>query len=67
MKKIKISDHHFYNADLLYRDAGYSSLNEFIEHLIEKATADSEKKITSRDIEENKEIEKNLKGLGYMS
>ena len=67
MKKIKINDHHFYNADLLYREAGYSSINEFIEHLIEKAAAESEKKNNSGDIEEKKEIEKNLKGLGYMA
>ncbi len=54
------------NPDLLRRaaeyaaKAGYSSVEEFIEHLIEKELA-------SRDeAEAREEVERRLKGLGYL-
>ena len=41
--------------------AGYSSLEEFVEHVIEKEIARSEEADSKAD------VEKKLKGLGYLS
>ena len=45
------------SADL----AGYSSVDEFITHTLEKAIADLEQSETEQ------ELKKKLKGLGYLS
>ncbi len=60
MGKIKIDSKLLSRAKKAARDAGYSSLEEFVAHVIEKEleaheTAEAEKKTTDR-----------LKGLGYM-
>jgi metal-responsive CopG/Arc/MetJ family transcriptional regulator len=54
------------NSDLWRRitehaeKAGYSSPEEFIEHLVEKELARQE------DAEAHEEVERRLKGLGYL-
>ena len=42
--------------------AGYSSIEEFITHALEKELRSSEKK----DVGEEREVAKQLKGLGYI-
>ena len=41
---------------------GYSSVEEFITHALEKELRSSEKK----DVEEEREVAKQLRGLGYI-
>lgn len=56
------------DKDLLQRckrythEAGYSSVEEFITHAIEKELQNWERKSAKRD----KEVENRLKGLGYI-
>ena len=57
------------DKDLLERcrrhshQAGYSSVEEFITHALEKELRSSEKK----DVGEEREVAKQLKGLGYIN
>ena len=61
-KKIKI-DNELYDKAKSYADtAGYSSVDEFIHHVLEKELAKIEE--GGESIEE---VEKRLKGLGYIS
>ena len=56
------------DKDLLERckehaqEAGYSSVEEFITHTLEKELRSSEK----NDVREEREVAKQLKGLGYI-
>ncbi|MFO8073919.1 MAG: hypothetical protein R6V85_18815 [Polyangia bacterium] len=59
--KVKIPNDLYQNAAKLAELAGYASVDEFIVHIIEKET----EKIGSSEDEE--EIKKRLKGLGYIS
>ena len=60
MAKIKMDSNLLDRAKKAAASAGYSSVEEFINHIIEKETARFE---TS---EENEETLKQLRGLGYI-
>ena len=59
--KVKIDKALFEKAAKYSQVAGYSSVEEFINHALEKEIA----KLESADSED--EIKKRLKGLGYIS
>jgi hypothetical protein len=60
------------NSDLWQRvrqhatDAGYSSPEEFVEHVLEKELARQSSGASTGQDESQKEIERRLKGLGYL-
>lgn len=59
--KIKL-DKELYKKIKMYSEiAGYSSVDEFVSHALEKEVAQLE------DVESEEEIKKKLKGLGYIS
>jgi metal-responsive CopG/Arc/MetJ family transcriptional regulator len=60
MAKIKIDKPLFERVVQVAQRAGYSSAQEFIQHLLEKAVADVEQAAT------DEEVEKQLRGLGYI-
>ena len=60
MKSIKIDDELWRRVEEYARKAGYSSPVEFIEHVLEKELSNLEQQ-SSRE-----EIERRLKGLGYV-
>ena len=60
MKTIKIEADLLRRAEEYAKKAGYSSVTEFIEHLIEKELSRAEQQ-TGRE-----EVERRLKGLGYL-
>ena len=61
MPKIKISNELFAKVKKVAELAGYSSVDEFVSHALEKEVA----KLEGSDSEE--EIKKKLQGLGYIS
>jgi metal-responsive CopG/Arc/MetJ family transcriptional regulator len=60
-EKIKIDKNLLERAKKFASAAGYSSVDEFIAHLIEKELANLE------GAEDDEEVKKRLKGLGYIS
>mgnify|MGYP006865022889 CR=1 FL=1 len=60
MAKIKIDAALFARAKKVVEQAGYSSLDEFVTHIIEKAVAQYEQ----ADADDN--ISDQLRGLGYI-
>jgi hypothetical protein len=58
--KIKIEKLLYERVERAAERAGYSSADEFVIHLLEKAAADIEQ-VTNDD-----EVEKQLRGLGYI-
>ena len=60
MKSIRINSDLWNRVEEYAAKAGYSSAVEFVEHLIEKELARSEQE-SSRE-----EVERRLKGLGYL-
>lgn len=58
-KSVKLSSDLWNRIQLCAKEAGYSSPQEFIEHVLEKELARHESE--SRD-----EVERRLKGLGYL-
>jgi metal-responsive CopG/Arc/MetJ family transcriptional regulator len=60
-EKIKIDKNLLERAKKFASVAGYSSVDEFIAHLIEKELANLE------GAEDDEEVKKRLKGLGYIS
>ena len=60
MAKIKIDKSLYDRAAGTAEAAGYSSVDEFVQHLLEKAVADVEQSGT------DEEVEKQLRGLGYI-
>jgi len=60
-EKIKIKKELYERAEKFSELAGYSSMDEFVEYLLEKEIS----KLEGADSEE--EIKKKLKGLGYIS
>jgi metal-responsive CopG/Arc/MetJ family transcriptional regulator len=62
MKKIKIEKSLYEKAEEFSRKKGYSSVSEFITHLIEKELSSFDKGNDSLQ-----EVEDRLKGLGYIS
>ncbi len=57
---IKLNKHLWERIQRCARAAGYSSPQEFVEHVLEKELARLE------DAESDEEIVKKLKGLGYL-
>lgn len=60
MKTIKIKSDLWERAEAYAKKAGYSSTMEFIEHLIEKELSRAEQ------ASDGEEVERRLKGLGYL-
>jgi len=61
VKKIKI-DKNLYEKCVKYsKNAGYSSVEEFIQHILEREVSSLNKE------DDSKKIEEKLKGLGYIS
>ena len=60
MAKIKIDKSLYERVVQTAERAGYSSADEFVTHLLEKAVADVEGAAT------DEEVEKQLRGLGYI-
>ncbi len=60
MAKIKIDKSLYERVRKTAERAGYSSADEFVTHLIEKAVADVEGAAS------DEEVEKQLRGLGYI-
>ncbi len=61
MPKIKIDNELFKKAKMFAAEKGYSSVEEFIAHLIETT-------LISQEVDDNDEdVMKRLKGLGYIS
>ncbi len=61
MKKIKLEGELFDRVKKFAETAGYSSVEEFITHLIEKELSKIEEEGDSVE-----EVEKRLRGLGYI-
>ena len=59
--KIKLNKELLRKATMYAEIAGYSSVEEFVTHALEKEIAQLE------DAESEEEIKKKLKGLGYIS
>jgi metal-responsive CopG/Arc/MetJ family transcriptional regulator len=60
MAKIKIEKLLYERVVQVAERAGYSSAEEFVRHLLEKAVSDVEQAAT------DEEVEKQLRGLGYI-
>ena len=60
MAKIKIDKSLYERVVQTAERAGYSSPDEFVKHLLEKAVSDVE------DVATDEEVEKQLRGLGYI-
>jgi metal-responsive CopG/Arc/MetJ family transcriptional regulator len=60
MAKIKIEKSLYERVVEVAERAGYSSAEEFVKHLLEKAVSDVEQSST------DEEVEKQLRGLGYI-
>lgn len=58
--KIKIDKALYERVEALSKKAGYSSVSEFITHLIERELAQFD------DAETDEQIEERLRGLGYI-
>jgi len=62
MPKVKIDDEIYRRAEACARVRGYSSVEELVSHLLERAIEEQEEK----SAEETAAVEKRLKGLGYL-
>lgn len=60
MKSIKIDSDLWKRVEDYAKNAGYSSPTEFVEHLLEKELSHAEQQ------SDPKEVERRLKGLGYL-
>ena len=60
MKSIKIDSDLWKRVEEYAKNAGYSSAAEFVEHLLEKELSRTEQQ------SDPKEVERRLKGLGYL-
>ena len=60
MAKIKIEKPLYERVEQTAQRAGYSSAEEFVTHLLEKAVSDVEQ------VSSDEEVEKQLRGLGYI-
>jgi hypothetical protein len=58
--KVKIEPGLYESLKKAAQAVGYSSVDEFIIHLLEKAAAETE------DVESEEEVRKRLQGLGYI-
>ena len=62
MAKVKLDSHLFDRAKKAAETAGYSSVDEFIIHIIEKELANFE----TQEGEDEKVVQDRLRGLGYI-
>ncbi len=60
MPRIKIEKSLYERVETTAERAGYASADEFVTHLLEKAVTDVEQAAT------DEEVEKQLRGLGYI-
>ncbi|MCK4547818.1 MAG: hypothetical protein KAW17_10300 [Candidatus Eisenbacteria sp.] len=60
-KKVKIEKELYSKAEMYAKVAGYTSVEEFINHIVEKELA------TFGEGDSEEEIKKKLQGLGYIS
>ena len=60
MAKIKIDNALYDRLKVVSERAGYATTEEFITHLLERATSDVE------DAATDEEVQKQLRGLGYI-
>ncbi len=60
MPRIKIDKSLYERVEITAERAGYASADEFVKHLLEKAVTDVEQAAT------DEEVEKQLRGLGYI-
>ena len=60
MAKVKIDKSLYERVEQTAERAGYASADEFVKHLLEKAVSDVE------EAETDEEVEKQLRGLGYI-
>ena len=60
MAKIKIDKSLYQRVERAAERAGYASAEEFVTHLLEKAAGDAE------HVADDAEVEKQLRGLGYI-
>ena len=58
--KVKIERELYERLTKTAEQAGYSSVDEFVVHLLEKAAADAEK------AQDKEDVRKRLQGLGYI-
>ena len=63
--KIKIDKELLKKAREYAAKAGYTSVEEFVSHIIEKEISKAEE--TESEEEEEEEVKKRLQGLGYIS
>jgi hypothetical protein len=61
-KKIKLDDELYHKAQKYAETAGYASIDEFVAHILEKEMTKSE-----TDDDSMEEVQKRLRGLGYIS
>lgn len=61
-RKIKIDRELYERLEKVAKERGYSSVDEFVTHILEKAVAKSDD-----DSSSDEEIKKRLEGLGYIS
>lgn len=64
MAKVKIDKDLHQRAEACARELGYSSVDEFVEHLVERALREHESQ--KKDKEDQKKVEERLRGLGYI-
>jgi hypothetical protein len=62
MAKVKIDKELHRRATEMAAAVGYSSVDEFVEHLVERALRDAE----PAEGEDKEAVEQRLKGLGYI-
>jgi hypothetical protein len=62
MAKVKLDSHLYDRAKAAAETAGYSSVDEFIIHVIEKELANFE----SQEGEDEQVVQDRLRGLGYI-
>jgi metal-responsive CopG/Arc/MetJ family transcriptional regulator len=60
-KSIKLNSDLWQRVEQHAKNAGYSSPEEFVEHVLEKELSRQEEDDSSKD-----EVERRLKGLGYL-
>lgn len=56
--KVKIEKSLYERAEQCAREKGYSSVDEFVAHLVERAVKEQE--------QDSEAVEKRLRGLGYL-
>ena len=59
--KVKLSKELYEKARMYSRTAGYSSVDEFVTHVLEKELSQLE------DADSEEEVKHRLRGLGYLS